>query len=111
MVTAGASEEEKSGSAVWVVELGDALTLLGKSQTALKSLEVKLAEDAKMSTPDVHQKDKDALNAKIEILQKEKKELESKNQKLIAEVSSLKEKEEKQNEIRKLNKELEQQLE
>jgi len=111
MVTAGTSEKEKPGSAVWVVELGDALTLLEKSQTALKSLESKLADDAKMPKPDLHQKDKDDLNSKIETLQKEKKELESKNQKLINEVSSLKEKEEKQNEIRKLNKELQKQLE
>lgn len=111
MVATVAPENGKSGSAVWVVELGDALTLLGKSHTALKSLETKLAEDAKIAKSNLNQKDKDALDSKIETLEKEKKELESKNHILINELSSLKEKQVNQEESLKLNKELQKQLE
>jgi len=110
MTATAAAKKEESGSAVWLAEVGKSLTLLGKSRTILKSLEAKLAEDAKFKS-NFNQKDFDALNSKIETIEKEKKELESKNHKLANEVSSLRAEEGKQNEIRKLNKELQQQLE
>jgi len=106
-----ARKEEKSGSIVWVGELGNALHLLSKSQTTLKSLETKLAEDAKKSKSKISKKDHDALLLKLKTLEKEKKTLETKHQQLSKEVSRLKEEEQKHNVILKLNKELQKHLE
>jgi len=106
-----APKKEKSGSIVWVEELGDALHLLSKSQTTLKSLEAKLAEDAKKFKSKISQKDHDALLLKLKTLEKEKKKLETKHQQLSKEVSRLKVEEQKQNVILKLNKELQKHLE